>query len=191
MCFKSLSKWRSSIYRANVKVETVPGCVPVKEKDLSPKVFLFIVGTRSVKLLEDERSWREGVYYAAILTYTCDHFQKGSNDTEMRLCTESYMILEANEENREQEWCYVADGIEQQAWQQHSPPSGVCQWDSWVLLQARSYNSPVLRKQKQKSALWSHRRKGTGEWRQCDAVLRKQMRRHRWHAGAKKDNNQW
>ena len=29
---------------------------PVKEKDLSPKVFLFVVGTRSVKLSEDERS---------------------------------------------------------------------------------------------------------------------------------------
>ena len=29
---------------------------PVKEKDLSLKVFLFMVGTRSVKLSEDERS---------------------------------------------------------------------------------------------------------------------------------------
>ena len=29
---------------------------PVKEKDLSPKVCLFVVGTRSVKLSEDERS---------------------------------------------------------------------------------------------------------------------------------------
>ena len=29
---------------------------PVKGKGLSPKVFLFVVGTRSVKLSEDERS---------------------------------------------------------------------------------------------------------------------------------------
>ena len=42
--------------------------------------------------------------YAVILTDTWDHLQKGSNDTEMRLsCTESYMILEANEGTREQE----------------------------------------------------------------------------------------
>ena len=42
--------------------------------------------------------------YAAIVTDTWDHLQKGSNDTEMRLsCTETYMILEANEGTREQE----------------------------------------------------------------------------------------
>ena len=35
---------------------------PVKEKDLSPKVILFLVGTRRAKLSEDERSRREGVY---------------------------------------------------------------------------------------------------------------------------------
>ena len=29
---------------------------PKKEKDLSPKVFLFVAGTRSMKLSEDERS---------------------------------------------------------------------------------------------------------------------------------------
>ena len=29
---------------------------PVKEKELSLKVFLFVVGTRSVKLSKDERS---------------------------------------------------------------------------------------------------------------------------------------
>ena len=29
---------------------------PVKEKDLSPKVFLFVVGTQSMELSEDERS---------------------------------------------------------------------------------------------------------------------------------------
>ena len=29
---------------------------PVKEKDLSPKGFLFVVGTRSVKLSEDEQN---------------------------------------------------------------------------------------------------------------------------------------
>ena len=29
---------------------------PLKENDLSPKVFLFVVGTRSLKLSEDERS---------------------------------------------------------------------------------------------------------------------------------------
>ena len=40
--------------------------------------------------------------YALILTDTWDHLQKGSNDTEMRPCTESYMILEASEGNREQ-----------------------------------------------------------------------------------------
>ena len=41
--------------------------------------------------------------YTVILRDTWDHLQKGSNETEMRLGTESYMILEANEENREQE----------------------------------------------------------------------------------------
>ena len=40
--------------------------------------------------------------YAVILTDTRDQLQKGSNDTEMRLCTESYMILEASEGNREE-----------------------------------------------------------------------------------------
>ena len=40
----------------------------------------------------------ERVYtYAVILTDTWDHLQKRSNDTELRPCTESYMILEANE----------------------------------------------------------------------------------------------
>ena len=34
---------------------------PVKEKDLSPKVFLFVVGTRSAKLSENElkKDWRK------------------------------------------------------------------------------------------------------------------------------------
>ena len=65
--------------------------------------------------------------YAIILTDTWDRLQKGSNDTEMRPCTESYMILEANEGNRGQERCDVAYSIEQEAWQQHSAPSGVYQ----------------------------------------------------------------
>ena len=47
---------------ANVKGETVPDCGVSEGEDLSPKDFLFVVGTRSVKLSEDERSWREGVY---------------------------------------------------------------------------------------------------------------------------------
>ena len=41
--------------------------------------------------------------YAVLLTDTWDHLQKWSNDTEMRPCTESYVILESNEGNREQE----------------------------------------------------------------------------------------
>ena len=41
--------------------------------------------------------------YAVILTVTRDHLQKGSNETEMRPCTESYLILlEGNEKNKEQ-----------------------------------------------------------------------------------------
>ena len=63
--------------------------------------------------------------YAVILTNTWDHLQKGSNDTEMRPCSESCMILEANGGNREQEWCDVAYGIEQQDWQHHSAPPGL------------------------------------------------------------------
>ena len=35
---------------------------PEKVKDLFPKVFQFVVGTRSVKLSEDEWNWREGLY---------------------------------------------------------------------------------------------------------------------------------
>ena len=65
--------------------------------------------------------------YAVILTDTWDHVQKWSNETELRPCAESYMILEANEGNRRQERCDVAYSIEQQAWQQHSAPSGVYQ----------------------------------------------------------------
>ena len=41
--------------------EDYPTVGPLKEKHLSSKVCLFVVGTRSVKLLEAERSWREGV----------------------------------------------------------------------------------------------------------------------------------
>ena len=43
---------------------------PLKEIDLSPKVFLFVVGTRSVKLSEDERSGQEFVY----LCSNCDRY---------------------------------------------------------------------------------------------------------------------
>ena len=160
---------------------------------------------KSFRLLLAHKAWscqkmseagKRVCIYAVILTDTWDHLQKGSNDTEMRLsCTESYMILEASEGNREQGWCDGAYDIEQQAWRQHSAPSEVYQWDSWVLLQTRSHNSPVLRKQKQKSAFWSRHRKGTDEWRQRDAVLRgadaATQRRHWWHAGAKWDNSQW
>ena len=64
--------------------------------------------------------------YAVILTDTWDHPKKGSHYTQ-RPCTESYMIPEIKEGKREQERCDVVHGIEQQAWQQHSPPSGVCQ----------------------------------------------------------------
>ena len=39
--------------------------------------------------------------YTIILTDTWDHIQKRTKDTEMVPCTESVMILEANEENRE------------------------------------------------------------------------------------------
>ena len=39
--------------------------------------------------------------YAVILTDAWEHLQKGSNDTEMRPCTKSYVILEANEGNRD------------------------------------------------------------------------------------------
>ena len=35
---------------------------PVKEKDFSQKVFLFVESTQRAKLSEDERSWREGLY---------------------------------------------------------------------------------------------------------------------------------
>ena len=70
----------------------------MREKDLSPKVFLFVVGTQKMSEA-DERV----CIYAVILTKTWDHLQKGINDTEMRLCTESYTILEANDENSEQE----------------------------------------------------------------------------------------
>ena len=52
----------------------------------------------------DERVW----IYAVILTDTWDHLKKASNDTEMRPCTEYYMILEASEGNREQVWRDVA-----------------------------------------------------------------------------------
>ena len=38
--------------------------------------------------------------YAVILTDTPDQLQKGSNDTEMRPCTDSYMMPEANEGTR-------------------------------------------------------------------------------------------
>ena len=41
--------------------------------------------------------------YAVILTDTLDHLQKENNDTEMRTCTESYIIPEVNKGNREQE----------------------------------------------------------------------------------------
>ena len=41
--------------------------------------------------------------YAVILTDTWDHVQKWSNETELRPCAESYMILEASEGTREQE----------------------------------------------------------------------------------------
>ena len=81
-----------------------PNVGPGKEKDLSPKVFLFVVGTRRVKLLEDERADERVCIYAVILTDTWDHLQKGSNDTEMRpSCTESYITLDASKGNREQE----------------------------------------------------------------------------------------
>ena len=39
--------------------------------------------------------------YAVILTDAWEHLQKGSNDTETRPCTKSYVILEANEGNRD------------------------------------------------------------------------------------------
>ena len=51
--------------------------------------------------------------------------REGSKDTEMRSGTETYMTSEANERNREQERCDAAHGIEQQARQQHSAPSGI------------------------------------------------------------------
>ena len=55
-----------------------PNVGPGKEKDLSPKVFLFVVGTRRVKLLEDERADERVCIYAVILTDTWDHRQKES-----------------------------------------------------------------------------------------------------------------
>ena len=52
-------------------------------------------------------------------------------------CNESYMILAVNEGNREQEWCDVAYGIEQQTWQLHSASPGAYQWNSWVHLASK------------------------------------------------------
>ena len=51
---------RFRLHGANVEGETVPDCGPMKEKDLSPKVFWFVDGTQRVKLSADEQSWREG-----------------------------------------------------------------------------------------------------------------------------------
>ena len=59
---KSLSKRRSRIYGAHVRGETVPDREASGGEWPFPIVFLFVVGTRSVKLSEDERSWREGVH---------------------------------------------------------------------------------------------------------------------------------
>ena len=84
---------------------------PVKEKDLSPKVCLWLA--HEVLSCQEMSEAAERVcIYAVILTDTWDHFQKRSNDTEMRPCTESYVILAANEGNREQKWCEIAYGIQ-------------------------------------------------------------------------------
>ena len=149
MCFKNLSEWRSrnyglKIWMSNRRLFQTVG--PVKEKNLSPKVFLFVVGTPSVKLSEDKPSWWGGVYLnAVILTDTSDHLQKGSNNTEWDLVLDPAWYW--NQVKGIQNRCDVVSprASKQQARQQHSAPSGVYQWDSWVLLQARSYNSHVFR----------------------------------------------
>ena len=55
MCFKSLSE-RVEFMEPMSKGRLFQTVGPVKEKDLSPKVFLLLDGTGSLKLSEDERS---------------------------------------------------------------------------------------------------------------------------------------
>ena len=156
---------------------------PVKEKDLSPKVCLCVVGSWSVKLRWAKLT-RGCVFMQCFWQIPGTTFRKGAMTQKWDLVSNPtwYWKPIKGIENRSDTMLPTTSSW--QAWQQHSAPSGVYQWDSWVLLRARSYNSQVLRKQKQKSALWSHHRKGADERRQCDAVLRGQMRRHWWHAGA-------
>ena len=56
MCFKSLSECRVEFMERMSKGRLFQTVGPVKEKDLSPKVFLFVIGARSVKLSEDDRN---------------------------------------------------------------------------------------------------------------------------------------
>ena len=113
MCFKNLSEWRSRIYRANVKQETVPDCWPVKEKDLSPKVFLFVVGTRRVKLPEDERSWRECVY----LCSNCDRYLRPSSGREIQLRVAFHLQTII----RQSYWCWMLEIDYVTGYRAHTP----------------------------------------------------------------------
>ena len=81
--------------------------------------------------------------YAVILKDIWARHQKGLSDTRMRHRTDSYMILEPNEGNREEVSCDVAFGIEQQAWQQYSVLSGAFSviFLGASALQAARYNS--------------------------------------------------
>ena len=129
MCFKSLSECRSRIYGVNVKGETVLSRLWGQWQRRTHKVW------SCQKMSEaDERV----CIFAKIMTDTWDHLHKESNDTETSPFAGSYMILEVSERNREQVWCDVTYGIKWHAWQQHSAPSGIYQWDSWVPLQTRS-----------------------------------------------------
>ena len=105
--FKSLSKWRSRLYEANVKQETVPDC-----RAFLRKSFWLWSAHEAWSCQKMSEADEKVCIYAVILTDTWDHFQKVNNDTDMRPCTKSYMILGANEGNREQVWCGVAYSIE-------------------------------------------------------------------------------
>ena len=165
-----MRKW--TLYGVNVKWEIVPDCrVNEGSRPFSKSLCLQMVCRNYQIRSEDDI---RVCIYAVILKNIWNHHKKWQNDTEIRACTESYTILEAKGGNREQLWCDVTFRTEQQAQQHHFVPSGAHQWDFWEHLQAGSYNSPVLRMQKQKQ-LQSRHTKGADKCKQYDAVLCWQM----------------
>ena len=113
VCIKSLSEWRSRVYGANVKLETVPDCV-ASEKEGPFSEGLSVCGWNTKR--KAVRRWAKltkgCISMQSLWQMPGTTFRKGAMTQRWDLVLNpTWYCMKANEGNREQEWCDVATSL--------------------------------------------------------------------------------